>query len=424
MKKLTVACAALVAALMVGAAQASAGDVVWGANDDAGKYEDGNGPFFGALTSVGLTQNVMTVRWDETKPTTITDESFLQNSIAAANEAGVSVELDVYPLHSQALGRDPNAAAQFAAWAAKLAQTFPQVKQFVVMNECNQPLFVNPQFGGSSPGSPNVSAAVCGQALALTYDALKAVDPSIFVWGIGLSPRGNDRPEAPSNISTSPIKFLHYLGVWYRHSGRTKPIMDGLDVHPYPIPQSMPFEQGYNDPKNFSIANLPRVYQAFHAAFAATAQPTIGPGGLRVQINEIGVQTVSDGHAGYTGVEPAGLGVDATTGSEAYQAAWYTKLVRYAQCDPNIASVNLFRLVDEPDLAVWQSGVFYRDYVPKASAAALKTALAASGGACTGKPVTWVPGATAAKAAAKPAKKPAKKAAKKPAKKAAAPKKR
>ena len=200
------ALAALVAALTVGAAQASAGDVVWGANDDAGKYEDGKGEFFGALTSVGLTQNVMTVRWDETKPTTIIDESFLRNSIAAANEAGVTVELDVYPLHSQALGRDPNAASQFAAWAATLAQTFPQVKQFVVMNECNQPLFVNPQFGGSSPGSPNVSAAVCGQALALAYDALKAVDPSIFVWGIGLSPRGNDRPEAASNISTSPLK--------------------------------------------------------------------------------------------------------------------------------------------------------------------------------------------------------------------------
>ena len=133
---------------------------------------------------------------------------------------------------------------------------------------------------------------------------------------------------------------------------------------------------------------------------------------------------MSDGHSGYTGVEPAGLGVDATTGSEAYQAAWYAKLVRYAQCDPNIASVNLFRLVDEPDLAVWQSGVFFRDYVPKASAAALRAALAASGGTCTGKAVTWAPGSTAAKVAAKPAKKPAKKPVKKPAKKVAVPKKR
>jgi hypothetical protein len=406
-KRAIAALAVLVAALTVGVARAHADNVVFGVNDDAGKYEDGKGPFFGTLTGIGMTQNVMTVRWDETAPTVIPDLGFLTHSIAAATAAGVTVELDVYPLHSQALGKDPNAASQFAAWVASLAQTFPQVKQFVVMNECNQPLFVNPQFDGSSPTSPNISAAVCGNALGLAYDALKAVDSSIFVWGVGLSPRGNDTPQASSNVSTSPIKFLGYLGQWYRSSGRTAPIMDGLDVHPYSIPQSLPFESGYaGQTNNYSVANLPRVYQAFYDAFKGTAQPTVGPGGLKVQINEVGIQTTSDGHPGYNGIEASGYGVDGVTGSESYQAAWYTKLIDYVRCDPNIASVNIFHLVDEADLGLWQSGLYYRGYVAKASADAVKSALA-EGDACTGKLQTWKPATTLAKQPA--AKKVAKK---------------
>ena len=44
-----------------------------------------------------------------------------------------------------------------------VARAFPTVHQFVVMNECNQPLFVNPQWDTSGN---NQSAAICGRALA------------------------------------------------------------------------------------------------------------------------------------------------------------------------------------------------------------------------------------------------------------------
>ena len=391
MKRALAALAALAAASTLGVAQAGAENVIFGVNDDAGKYEEGEGPFWTTLRSVGLTQNVMTVRWDETAPDAIPDESFLRSSLEAAAASGVDVVFDVYPLHSQALGRDPAAAARFARWIAALAQTFPQVRQFVVMNECNQPLFLNPQFASRSAKAANVSAALCGTALALAYDALKAVSPLIFVWGLGLSPRGNDNPGASSNVSTSPIKFIEYLGRWYRSTGRRAPLMDGLDVHPYPIPQSLRFGAGYAAPNNFTVANLNRVYQAFYDAFRKTPQRTIGPGGLKVQINEVGVQTVSRGHAGYYGWEPGGAGVDRATGTEAYQAAWYVKLVDYVQCDPNIVSVNLFHLVDEADLGLWQSGLFYRDYEPKASAAAVRAEIERVDGRCLGKRVAWKP---------------------------------
>jgi hypothetical protein len=119
---------------------------------------------------------------------------------------------------------------------------------------------------------------------------------------VGLSPRGNDNPTAASNSSTSPVTFLRALGTWFRafaaKTGRTKPLMDGLDFHPYPIPQSQPFAQGYASPNDATVSNLPRIYQAFYDGFNGTPQPTIGQqagGGLPLSLNEVGVQTDSTG---------------------------------------------------------------------------------------------------------------------------------
>ena len=103
-----------------------------------------------------------------------------------------------------------------------------------------------------------------------------------FVWGVGLSPRGNDSPNAASNSSTSPVKFLGALGAWFKafaaKTHRTAPLMDGLDFHPYPVPQSLPFATGYPTPNNASISNLPRIYQAFYDGFNGSPQIVEGMG--------------------------------------------------------------------------------------------------------------------------------------------------
>src|SRR5262249_8530278 len=149
------------------------------------------------------------------------------------------------------------------------------------------------------------------------YDALEAVNGGIQVWGLGLSPRGNDRPNAATNSSTTPVAFLTALGAWFhayvKKTGRTAPLMDGLDFHPYPVPQSLPFATGYADVRSASVSNLPRIYQAFYSAFDGTPQRTIGRqkgGGLPVSLNETGVQTDTLGRSGYSGSElsatPAG----------------------------------------------------------------------------------------------------------------------
>src|SRR5262249_17053792 len=141
-----------------------------------------------------------------------TDAADLPKALAAAKTAGVAIEFDVYPRHARELS-DPNGPKRFAAFLRTLATTYPDVTHYLVSNECNQDLFGNPQ---SSRGR-NVSAARCGPFLAAGYDALKAVSPGIFVWGLGLSPRGNaPSKKQASSPSTDPIDWLGYLGKWYR----------------------------------------------------------------------------------------------------------------------------------------------------------------------------------------------------------------
>ena len=109
----------------------------------------------------------------------------------------------------------------------------------------------------------------------------------------------------------------------------------------------------------------------------------------------------------YTGTENASSqGVDAATGSESFQAAWYTKLVDFTLCDADIAKVNIFKLVDESDLGGWQSGLFYQGYVPKPAAAAFKAEVAKTAGKCPTGAATYFTPSAGKTPAAKPKVKP------------------
>ena len=402
------ACAGTALAL---AGPAAAGVSV-GVNDDAGKDPSLLSWFYPTMGSEGLQGDTLTLRWDEGSPSTVPDQAAVSQAIATADANGVTIELDLYPLHSQvftdaarcAPSTDPEGCGdtariqEFAAWTAQVARTFPTVRQFFVMNECNQPLYVNPQWDTSGQ---NQSAEICGRALAAAYDALHAVSPANVVWGVGLSPRGNDDPTATSNSSTSPVSFLEDLGAWFKafaaETGRTQPLMDGLDFHPYPVPQSLSFAAGYASPNNASVSNLPRIYQAFYDGFNGSPQRTIGQqagGGLPVSLNEVGIQTDSSGQPGYTGTEVsanAAGGVIGQYATESYQSSWYVQMLNLVACDPNVRLVNIYHLLDEPALAGWQSGLYYIDRTAKASAAAVHDWIATTAGNCRGALQPWTP---------------------------------
>ncbi|HEY5294340.1 MAG TPA: hypothetical protein VIJ70_02540 [Gaiellaceae bacterium] len=404
MKKAVLAVVALVvAALAITAGAALADNVRFGVNDDEGMFEKGTGPFFANLTALGMHDNTVTVRWDETTPTGFEDlgggvtlQAFLPKVVATAAAAGVSLTFDVYPRHSLAAGDPADNAPKFAAWLKTLALTYPTVTHYVVMNECNQPLFVSPQYDANGN---LLSAADCGQFLAAGYQALKSINPGIFVWGLGLSPHGA-KVDGTVHRDADPFSFLAALGTWYRsspYSGR--PLMDGLDLHPYPIPQSTPFSQGNSNAYGpaYGVATLPLVYQAFYNAFNGTSQATVGPGRLPVSLNEVGIQTVPS-VAGYTGTETANWGIDSNTGSEDYQAQWYKQLIDAAQCDADITNVNIFKLIDQADLGAWQSGLYQLGWLAKKSASVVQAELANVTSCPTGTAAYWQPAAGSAAA--------------------------
>jgi hypothetical protein len=359
------------------AGTATAADV--GANDDTGKFAaDAGAAFYGDMASLGLRQTVVTVRWQPSDPLALGERPLLDLTVAAARAAGVSVVFATYPYPPREVEAGLARPEAFGAWLGELAQRYPTVRQFVVGNEPNQPAFWRPQFTGVAQRS----ARTFGPFLAAGYDALKAVDPDLAVVGVGLSPRGNDRPTAKSNVSTSPVRFLASLGAWYRASGRARPLMDGLSFHPYPNSATDPLERGYAWP-NAGFVNLDRVKQAVWDAFAGTAQPTTVDG-LRLYLDEVGWQVDTAGRAGYLGAE------NVAVTDEASQAAVYGELVRRAACDPDVAQVNVFGFRDDALRTGFQAGLFRVDGTARPSADAVRAAAAEPGCATTaGK--AWSP---------------------------------
>ncbi len=368
---------AVVATALVCVGAASGADV--GANDDTGKFEpDAGAAFYARMASLGLRQTVVTVRWQPSDPLALGERTLLDLTVAAAREAGVRLVFATYPYPPREVEARLARPEAFGAWLAELARRYPDVRQFVVGNEPNQPAFWRPQFARST----QLSARTFGPFLAAGYDALKDVDPAITVVGVGLSPRGNDRPTARSNVSTSPVRFLAALGAWYRTSGRERPLMDGLSFHPYPNVATDPLSRGYPWP-NAGFVNLDRVKQAFWDAFDGTAQPTTLDG-LRLYLDEVGWQVDTLDRDGYDGRENVAVTDEAT------QAAVYGELVRRAACDPDVAQVNVFGFRDDSLRSGFQAGLYRADGTPRPSADAVRDAIADPG--CGDAPGTaWQP---------------------------------
>jgi hypothetical protein len=368
-------------------AGAAHGGISFGVSEDRGKIDPN---FFPTLHDVGLNENRVSLAWDPAAPNQIPDQDALAQMLPMAQAQGVRVVFAVAAKHPRDLLTGA-AIGQFGAWVQHVAQTFPQVKDYVIGNEPNQPYFWQPQFDGA--GTP-IAGAAYEPVLAQSYDALKAVDPTINVIGVGLSPRGNDNPHARTNASRSPVRFLRDLGAAYRASHRTRPLMDTLAFHPYPARNTDPPETGYIWP-NAGLTNLDRVKQAVWDAFNGTAQPTFAEGArrgrqpfspaLQLDLDEVGWQVaVLPPLAGlYFGTETQ------PTIDEATQALYYDQTIRLVACDPSVTSLSFFLLVDEPNLARWQSGLERVDGSHRPSYDTVKHTIAQTQGNCDSTPLRW-----------------------------------
>ena len=374
---LAAACALLA---LAGAAQAG---LTVGVSDDRPK----DAAFFQAMSDLGMKQNRATIVWDPAQPNVIGGQAQIQQWLPLAQSAGVRVVFSIVPKHARDITGSAGATSQFADFVRLVAQTFPSIKDYVIGNEPNQPYFWLPQF---DTADRPVAGGAYEPLLAASYDALKSIDPTINVIGIGLSPRGNDNPHARSNISRSPVRFIHDLGVAYRASHRRKPIMDEFAFHPYPAVNTDPPDIGYSWP-NAGLPNLDRIKQAIWDAFNGTAQPTFAEAGtqsmnpIELELDEIGYQVAPlPGIAGlYSGTENVPV-VDEPT-----QAEYYWDVLMSAECDPSIRSLSFFLLVDEPDLGKWQSGLERIDGSHRESYNAVKTEIAQTHGECQQSLVNW-----------------------------------
>jgi hypothetical protein len=364
------------------AGSASAMDV--GVVDDYGVAPANSPAFLDTLGALGMRENRITITWDPAAPTTIERQQALELYLPLASVRGMRVIFAVSPAKANSITSIPSAPGLYAAFLAHLARTFPTVKDYVVGNEPNQPRFWQPQFRRGAAVSPTAYYSL----LARSYDALKAVDPSITVIGVGLSPRGNDQPNAGENVSVSPVRFIRGLGKAYRSARRRAPIMDELAFHPYPDRDTDGLMKGYRWP-NAGVPNLGRIKQAFWDAFRGTRQPTFGEGRSRgrvaFRLDELGWQvrippSSAGAYFGFESVRPT---------TEATQSGIYAQAIRYLACDASVRSVLFFLLRDEPDLERWQAGLLRADGSPRSSFDAVRAEIARSNGRCTGRFRSW-----------------------------------
>jgi hypothetical protein len=378
-----VAALALVA-IAPAAAQARTTPLVFGVSDNAGLFSEDTGEqFFSTLRRANMTENAMVVTWraGQLAPDAI-QKAFLDRSIATAQKKGVKIVLVVYP----AVPREHD-AEQFCAFMKALAVTYEYLDEWGVGNEVNKADFW-------FPPSPDSYLPV----LARCFDLLEAEGETVI--GFEFSPR-----KTPS--SPSPVQYLKEARAVFLAMNRNRPLMHLLGYHPHPnlradLQDVSPTKRA--PWPDTGPADVDRLKQAVEDAFHGTAQPTFS-GGLQAKLRELGWQVATDGRALYIGDENVKV-VDEET-----QAQYYVQMIERLACDPQIAELLLFLLIDEKERGGrnlanelvsggWQSGLVRADWTERPSFAAVAGAISRTGGMCQGAETVWRPATGAVGAAA------------------------
>jgi hypothetical protein len=290
----------------------------------------------------------------------------IRNVGDAGEMNGVRVFVTVMSPGSRTTPLTGEARSQFASYAAAIVRGAPSIKNVIVGNEPNLNRFWLPQFDlDGSSAAPRDYLAL----LAQTYDALKAVSADVEVYGGAVSPRGSDRPDG-IRPTHSPTLFVRELGLAYRASGRTRPVMDAYVQHVYADNSSQSPTVAHPNTTSIGVADYPKLVSLLGAAFDGTAQPGST---LPIVYGEFGVesQIPASKAALYSGDEPTTTKpVDETT-----QATYYRQALALAFCQPTVSDMLIFLARDEQSRPGWQSGIYYADGTPKTSRPRVSAAL-------------------------------------------------
>jgi hypothetical protein len=370
---------ALAAVLVVPVAQAGPGLVV-GINDDSPKWKD-DPVLAAAAADLGIGAYRLTMTWDGSQTSLAAgDRSTLDRAVL--NVHGRRVLLSVFGRPDAAPHTDA-ARAAYCSYVGSILTTYPSIRTVGIWNEVNKASFWRPQYNGST----SVAPAEYVKLLA-ACSSLRTTFPDVVLVS-SLSPRGNDNPNAASNVSHSPVKFIAGMGAAVRGLALQGRIFDHFGQNVYGASSSeRPFRA---HPNNTDIAqgDYAKLMAALTSAFGGTSQPVPGTKGVTVWYLETGFQTAipNEKRSLYTGVEndahplaAARPGPDpgsSDPGSPGWdQATQLGNAIRLAFCQPAVGAFFNFELADEPSLAGWQSGVLWVDGTPKPSYAAVKAAIA------------------------------------------------
>ena len=366
----TATVAALLLLTLAPAAHAGGPTMIVGATEDAVRSADPGvaQKQMDLLAAAGFRAVRITQVWAPGETTvSAADAAILANVFAAAKKDGLEVLVTVMNYGSKTTPLSDADQSDFAAYAAAVVR-LTGARHLIIGNEPNLNRYWLPQYDASGN---DAAAPAYESLLARTYDAVKAVSADVEVIGGALSPRGGDDPTATIRPTHSPTQFILDMGAAYKASGRTKPIMDALSLHPYEDHSSVaPADGTHPNTTSISLADYPKLVDLLGQAFDGTAQPGST---LPLYFDEFGVESQIPAAKQdlYTGSEVAVTEpVD-----EATQAAYYRQAIALAFCYPNVRGLFLFHTVDEKAMTGWQSGVYYADDTPKSSLAGVKAAI-------------------------------------------------
>jgi hypothetical protein len=294
----------------------------------------------------------------------------LQNLAEAAKLERIRVFVSIFQYRNRETPITDEEQQQFADYSARLARELPTIRDFIIGNEPNLNGFWFPQFDESGLSA---SAPAYTSLLARSYDALKAVSPTINVIGGALAPRGADNP-ASSRHTQSPVAFIRDMGAAYRASGREEPLMDIFAIHPYLERSAIAPSTEHPLGTSIGIADYDKLVDLLEEAFDGTAQEG---GDIPIAYTEFGVQSqIPENKLNVYENVTSPLGVDAV--DEETQARYYREAFELTSCQETVIGILIFHLYDEPDLTRWQSGIYYVDGSPKSSLPAVREAAIAA----------------------------------------------
>jgi hypothetical protein len=363
--------------------------LIVGVTEDGLKYEPE--AVLQDARKLGIRAFRITLRWRPglTAPTPDQAAELGRATSAAGGSSGVSVVLSVFGERAVHAPTTDGRRDEYCGFLEAIVRRYSAIRYVSIWNEPNKMFFWRPQF---NPDGTSAAPAAYGALLARCWDVLHEARPNVRLIAPSTSPRGNDNPNAVSNVSHSPTLFIRELGRAYRESGRDAPLFDIVGHHVHAIHSA---ERPWRAHPGSSVtqADLDKLEQALAEAFADTAQPVPGRCAdgkcVPVWFLEAGYQTKPDAAKAslYTGLEvtprplPDSIGeidLDPLPNSQSLapdQATQIVAALRLAYCQPHVEAFFNFLLWDEQRLEGWQSAPYWFDRTPKGSYAAFRAAI-------------------------------------------------